>query len=1696
MAKKSSTALNISSTASTGGAGTFFEQHVNTYWLTQLLVRGIPPILHECVVVEVHLQTERLGWHTDDFLIIGERGSGKHRKLAGQVKRTFTVSATDEECKKAVQDFWKDFKSPQHFAPDADRFALITFRGTNTLLEHFSGLLDSARTARDGAEFEIRLRTGGLLSAKAIRYCDEIRTMVGQIEGKNVTAADVWPFLRVLHVLSLDLNSATGQTEAAMKTLLAHTAAAEDARGAADETWNALLREVGEGMPTGRTFRREDLPEAVQLRHTPISGPDQRALRALSDHSSTILAGIRSTLGGSLHLGRGRLVRQVIAQLELAQVVLVAGPAGSGKSGVAKDAIGILATDHFAFAFRAEEFAYPHFNETLQRNQIPASAALLEAMLAAQGQKVLLIESVERLLEASTRDAFTDLLTIVARDRSWQLILTCRDYSADLVRTCFLEAAGIGHSVVTIPPLDDAELDEVEIAHPKLASALADAALRRLLRNPYILDKALQIDWPEDRPLPQSEREFRARCWKEIVRAEHRAAGGMPRRREDAFVQVALRRARALTLYAPCGDLDAGVVSALRGDSLIVSSPQSDVLLAPAHDVLEDWAILQWIEKQYATNDGSVRELSATLGTHPAVRRTYRKWVAELVDRDRASADSLFQAVVHDADLPAQFRDDTLISLLRSPASAAFLERHSTELFANDKMLLRRVIHLLRVACVTTPRWLETTAARVSLFYVPDGAAWACVLTLVQRNLGSFNRDDHTLLLGFIEDWAKGVSWQSPYPEGAQPVAAIAHCLLPTFDDYRDDQRKRVLRVIAKVPSADSDRFAAVLRGNRNDEERDRAADDLQKIVFEGTEGMPAARDLPDVAVQAITNYLLCSENEIQDGWDYGSALELETLFGIQQGRGGLDFFPASAYRGPLLPLLRHHPRRGLDLVIKVFNHSANWYARPVVQLGHVEPPFQTTLTFADGSSKAQWCNSRLWFLYRGFSVGPCVLQCLLMALERWLLEVGEENPEELDTMLLQILKQSDSAALTAVVTSAATAFPQASGETLLVLIKSPWCILLDHDRLEQEFQTSSKMLGAMTDLDRNKVYEEERKKADACPHRCHDLVTTIAHLQSGPLRSRVHEILEQHRLEMPPAEDQNEEDRLWRHAIHHMSPRQNAIAENASDTLAPAEKHTLVGDRESEPDVQAMVDESTVRVQPTSARLTLLAWGKKTYAREDDKSDDPGQWRQRLQEARTADAGRADSNEATLDQDGPGYVAAVCIRDHWEEATDDERNWCVDRVCTEVERHSDLWNHYAREQRSEVSADRPCAWVLPLLLGKSLSDAQGSRVRQDLSVALTHAVNEVRWYAAWGIGSNLWKIDRELTVRCLNALAMEARMAQQSADANLKRPYAERRRSNDIEAEAAAFVRLRFHQVGGIADDAYQALDLSRRFEAKANAQILTILSQVPTEPATVAAFQRLAQTLVGWWDADDDHPRDRQVRRERNHETELAARNLLQNFLFRTATDAAATILKPILDANDRHPREVYWLLLGLIEVENRQPNTAQFWSLWRLFADRVRRAAWLSDIDGKYSQGSEMISAIFLGARWKEGGSNWRSLEGHAGNVHALFEDLPTSSTVLHAYLWFLYHIGEQSLPGAFIRIAKRLQQGNSRQMLREGNTVFMLEVLLQRYVYGRPLELKRQGDLRNAILALLDILVEHGSSAAFHMRDDFVTPMPNT
>lgn len=1685
----------VSSPISTGGEGVFFEQQVAAYWLAQLLVRSIPPILTDTGVTEVHFQTEHLGFNTDDFLVVCVRAGAANARLVGQVKRSFTISAADDECKKAIGDFWKDFKKADPFNPQHDRFLLVTLRGTNTLLANLVGLLDCARGAADGEEFQRRLSLDGFISKKSVQQCNELCKIISALEGTPVNAKDLWPFLRLLHLLSLDLHTSTRQTEAHMKTLLALNSTDPDPVASATSAWDALLAFASEAGPAARSLKRADLPVALVQAYGEVGANEQRVLTALKNHTEFVLRKIRTTIGPAFHLRRAGIVQKVLAAIEAKQIVLISGPAGSGKSVIGKEAVSFLSREFFAFGFRVEEFAVAHIDETLHNSQIPARATELQAILGAQGRKVLVIESVERLLEKPTRDAFSDLITLAKGDDGLGILMTCRDYSVEQVQASFLHSAGIDCAVIEVPPLDDNELQEIQAVFPSLAVPLADRALREILRNPYFIDKALQIPWDAGRPLPENERDFRAVFWRQIVRADHNPADGMPRQREVALQDLAVRRARAMSDYVPATGLNSAAIGLLKQDSLVVSPESNALLVATAHDVLEDWAILQWIEEQHLTDETAFKALSSAIGPHPAVRRSYRKWVAELVDRDAPAADRLFSAAIAQADVPAQFRDDTLVSLLKAPSASELLTRHEADLLANDRAILKRVIHLLRVACMTSPAWLADVRGHSSILSEPEGAVWATVVGLVHRHIGNFGPEDATLLLALIEDAVRGVSWWAPDIVGAEHVASIAHWLLRSFDHYRGrSTRKRILTVIAKIPKAAPARFEAILRGRiREGRRRDPIAEEFRDIILAGLDGVPAARDLPDLLISVALDTFLATEEYLRAERYGRSSIDVDLYFGIKEHLSH-DFSPASAFRGPWVNLLTHHPRKGLEFLIQVFNHSSDWYAHP--RLGdRLEPAWEVELTFEDGTTRKQWVNPRLWGLYRGMTVGPYVLQSLLMAFEKWLLDYAKSHPDGLDAVLLEILQRSDSAALAAVVASVATAHPHRSGEALLVLLSVQDYIEIDRSRMAGEHQTSS-LTGLFPTLSaENKFYEEERKKSNALPHRNHDLEAAIANLQLGPLTPRVHAIIDRYIAALPAPETRDKEDLTWQLALHRMDFRQYDVAETqpagdetpVADGEEPQKNYIWLTPKPPAPDVRQLIDESTKTLGEMNARLGVYNWGLQIFQR-GAGSAEPAQWREKLASAQGMDCAAEHPDNS---RNAPGFVAAVCVRDHWDEMSPEERDWCVDVICSEASRHADQWGTINRVQRFSMLADRPCAFVIPVLLSKPLTETQTPRVRQAFVAALTHPIDEVRWYATQGINEEFWAANPALALRAVNAVATEAALADRDWNAEGEKGYDEQRTPDTITAAAAEDVRRRFWTEGEVAEDAHVRLDITETFGAEAHAKVLAILGRVPNEPLAVAAHRRASEDLVECWNREHDRSSDR---RDRNFHSEQAISDRIQQFVMRASDADAEQVLQPILEAVDWHPREVHNVIQGFTNSEDNNPNTPHYWFIWNLFAERVKCAKWLAHLDGEHPYGSEVLSTIFLTAWWKENVRHWRSLEGYAHNVDTLFDALPPAWIALDSYVRFLYHIGERSMPAALVRVANALRRGSPANMLRESNTVFMLEVLLQRHVYARPQELKRDPALREAILYVLDVLVETGSSAAFRMRDDFVTPAP--
>ncbi len=837
------------SPVATGGGGEQFEQHVAALALGLLLVRGMPPILTDTSVVEVHLQTRHRGWRTDDLLVVGERSDGSRRRLALQVKRSFRVAAGDGECRETVAAMWNDFSSDR-FDEARDRLAVATLHGTSVLLRDFAALLECARASAGAGDFARRLSLDGFLSAKAKEQDRAIRGILADESGGPPAEDVYWRFLRVVNVLSFDLGTPTSQTQAwAVSLLAACTADGSASPEAARAAWASLLACAGQGRPAAKSYSRKDLPRQLRARHAPVRGGDRAGLAALIEHGETVRDGIRSTVGEGYAVDRSGGVQALGEKLADHRVVIVSGAAGSGKSALARAHLALVDDRIPVLAFQAVELATAHIDETLANAQTALNARRLFALLAGADRKIVFVDGVERLLEREVRDGFAQLLQLAGGDASIRVLLTVRDYSLETVRNALIPA-GLEADILEVAALTDAELDGVAGGVPALAEALDDARLRGFLRTPYLVDLASRLRWGEA-SLPATLREFRGKVWRDLIRDDGRRAGGMPARRERAFLDIAWRRAVELRPFvAPRAD-DLEALDALRGDSLVAQSPDSPAVWAVAHDVLEDWGVLRRIDERFAQSGGSPASLAAAVGGYPALRRGLRQWLSERFEERADEARALVLEVIGDGGLAAHFRDDCLAAALLSDSAAEFVEACRPRIERGDLDLLDRLAQVLRVACRESPKWLDVPGLP-SQMLVPTGPGWAPALGLVLDRVDALLPEGAPIVLGLVEDWARQIDWRKPDPAGTAEAGAIVDRLLLEFDDYGfEDARLRALKVAVKMPRA-VPRFENLMDRARTCSHADRTAFDLADVILTKPEGGSVCRHFPDETVALL----------------------------------------------------------------------------------------------------------------------------------------------------------------------------------------------------------------------------------------------------------------------------------------------------------------------------------------------------------------------------------------------------------------------------------------------------------------------------------------------------------------------------------------------------------------------------------------------------------------------------------------------------------------------------------------------------------------------------------------------------------------------------------------------------------------------------------------------------------------------------
>ena len=299
---------------------------------------------------------------------------------------------------------------------------------------------------------------------------------------------------------------------------------------------------------------------------------------------------------------------------------------------------------------------------------------------------------------------------------------------------------------------------------------------------------------------------------------------------------------------------------------------------------------------------------------------------------------------------------------------------------------------------------------------------------------------------------------------------------------------------------------------------------------------------------------------------------------------------------------------------------------------------------------------------------------------------------------------------------------------------------------------------------------------------------------------------------------------------------------------------------------------------------------------------------------------------------------------------------------------------------------------------------------------------------------------------------------------------------------------------VGGIDTQSELAkLNIHNIFSHQAVKNILQIFEHCANMSIAQKIFAQMAKALADIWQIEKN---DRKNNGSWHYEFEKNCIQCLVRIVMKLPFPEALAVCKPLIEIAVDCPKEVSNFVEKLISAEDRSVGITPFWEIWQALANCIDKATWINQLDSQFGFGSDLLRILFLNlhtSSWKTEVSHWKRLEGQAHRIDDLFQKLPISIVLLQVYCQFLYEIGDRSLPQGFVFIAKRWVERDSVSLLSNANTVYCLESILIRRIDSDPYHLKSDPHVRAAVLKILDCMVEADSSAAYRMREDFVTPL---
>ena len=1440
-------------------------------------------------------------------------------------------------------------------------------------------------------------------------------------------------------------------------------------------------------------------------------------VQEISRHTAAVLEPIRSAIvveGKSIKIDRLALVARLKDTLSKSSLVIVSGEAGVGKTAVIKDLYDEVKDKTPFFVFKATEFNVPHVNQLFKDyGAFTFSDFVREHEEFAE--KYVVIDSAEKLTDLVQPEVFQEFLSTLLSS-GWKILFTTRLSYLDDLKYVFIERYNAPFEPINIPGLTQDELVELSVANE--FSLPENERLRKFLQNPFYLNEYLRIDAKGNQNTSYAE--FRESIWNRQIAHSSYQKDNIHRKREECFLEIACKRAASGHFFVTVeGQSEA--LRQLETDEIIKFDSRARGYFI-THDIYEEWALDRTIERSFRgmTDYGLFYQ---EIGDALAIRRSFRGWLSEKLGANDGDAARLIEVTVGNDAIPGHWRDEAVVAALLSKYSGAFIQHFeqklleppprvveqgqssavstSSDRFADEKSLLRRILFLIRIACKDVDQALLSELEKLqdaqigfsSIITKPKGSGWASVIDFLNRNKAKVVLRYMHAILPMLDDWNR-------YTKKGETTKAATEIALYYLDDLtkdgefpyssRSEVGEQLIRVILAGSGEVKEQLGEIFRGviaRKEVSHRSRYHELVTTALSSIDKSAIVAESLPEeiIGLASVTWPYTPPE---RDGWDSDYRNDIEQDFNLAPDHH--DYYPASAFQTPILRLLQVAPKETVNFIVDFTNRSIEYFAKTDLGQREVEE-VDVYLTPSERPLK-QYISHRLWLMHRGGQATPTLLESIHMALEKWLLATAKQaSAEVIEGWCLHLIRNSRSASITAVVASVVLAESSKLFNVALVLFRTKDFFFFELARMQ--FDMTSRSLYSIGH-DPTGLFLNERLRTCDDAHRRWSLENLALHYQlfrSGiedeDLAKRRQEtvwtILDEHYARLPDQATEKDGDKSWRLCLARMDRRKMDISTETKD-----EGVFITFNPEIDSDLKKHSEEILERIAEENQYIPLNLWAIKRWQGNEGEYSKYAQYESDYKRVVTDIKAVCEGLETDeigdfrlLYRSIPPVACAVLIRDFADKLEPTEREFCRDVLLSYAS--LPLRGPYGYQIGEGLDA---AINALPLLIQpfpEYREDVKGTLLLTLLDRNPMGMNQRLSDHAVSAILNTLWKTNPQdanaLFLGYLHLQPVYEKLCETILRENRKKGTHEFHHFTAIQRFAAEYEQEIAQVLGNeLTPDQFSP-------PAVANIDVLVtafLLLPLGTKELHHKAFVIKLTAMMAKRVKRSNRRDDEQVDYTTRH-------RFLQKFAhFVLSADRAdiQAYVQPLVD-NFKTIDYTEDIFHEFVSAEDKLNKYDVFWEVWELFYPCILALCQRSTY---FHSSSTVHNYLLAWPYWRKGAKEWYSLKDREkGFFQRVAGDIGSHPAVLYSLAKLLNEIGSGFASDGIFWVSEILKCGvNLSDEKLETNTIYYLENLVRGFVLRNRHKVRTTPQIKAAILVILNFLIERGSVTAYLVREE--------